>query len=184
MYWHDYFRFDSMLSSEEIKKLSEKQKIEYYSFFYFVQWQKKEFDKIYDFILFGKDAHGEPDILANRDGEDVWIELTTVAKNNFDHARVMGKIKDENFKEELSSRRRIPLNIIEENITNSINNKQRKNYSVSKPILVLRVASPIYEKDNFIHLKNKFNCGQFESIWLVCDIRGETGIIRLDSCSL
>jgi len=167
-----------MLTGQQEKKLTTKQGIEYFGFKYFADWQQKEHHTAFDFERFGDSP--EPDILAVRNGHNIGVEVATLYSSDYDAARLLGRIDDEDFKDELQKETMIPLERVYPRLTNLIAGKQEKEYSVSLLWLVIRNAFPLFAKQDFLCVADSYDRGQFQEIWLVCDRSGSSGILRLD----
>jgi hypothetical protein len=165
-----------MLTIDQEKNLSIKEDIEYFAFKHFSNCQESV--DAYDFIRFGQPP--EPDILAFRNNEEQWIEICTLYSGDFDAARILGRINDEDFKDKLQAEVMIPLERVYVRLAELINDKQQKKYCTKKPLLLIRNAFPLFFKKDFLCVENTYDCGQFCEIWLVCDRRGDSGILRLD----
>ncbi|MFC1636949.1 hypothetical protein ACFL5Z_19165 [Planctomycetota bacterium] len=167
-----------MLTTEQEKELSVKQGIEYFAFKYFSVWQHKEYLVSFDFERFGEPP--EPDIFALWNNHEIGIEVGTLYSGNFDAARLLGRIEDEDFKDKLQEEVMIPLDRVYVRLRNLINSKQEKEYSVTNSLLLIQNAFPLFSKEDFLCVEGIYDCGQFREIWLVCDRSGDSGILRLD----
>lgn len=170
--------FAAMLTREQEKELNTKKGIEYFAFKYFAYWQNKEYDVSFNFERFGEPP--EPDIFALCDDIEIGIEVGTLYSGDFDAARLLGRINDEDFKDKIQEEVMIPLDRVYLRLGNLIKSKQEKEYSVTKPMLLIRNAFPLFFKDDFLCVESSYDCSQFCEIWLVCDRSGDSGILRLD----
>ncbi len=168
-----------MLNREQEENLTTKQGIEYFCFKYFAHWQDKERGISLDFDRFGSPP--EPDILALLDGKSIGVEVATLYSSDYDAARLLGRIEDKDYKDKLQAEALIPLDRIYPRLDNIIRAKQEKQYAVEKPWLVIQNAFPLFSKEDFVCVEGRYSLGQFKEIWLLCDVGGRSGILRLDN---
>jgi len=168
-----------MLTREQERNLTTKQAIEYFCFKYFTEWQQKEYQTTFDFIRFGEPP--EPDMFAELNGREVGIETATLYGGRFDAARLLGRINDEYIQDDVDEEALIPLDRVYHRLSSIIKYKQNKEYSTGKPWLLIQNAFRLFFKDDFQCVERRYNRGQFEQIWLVCDAGGHSGILRLDN---
>ena len=133
----------------------------------------------FDFDRFG--IPPEPDIIATLGGRSLGIEVATLYGGDYDAARLLGRIEEEDIEEQLLAESMIPLDRVYPRLDNLIRSKQGREYSVEKPWLLIQNAFPLFSKEDFLCVEDKYCRGQFEEIWLLCDVRGDSGILRLDN---
>jgi len=167
-----------MLTRDQERDLTVKQGIEYFVLKYFANWQKKVYANSYDFVRFGEPP--EPDILAYHNDGEKWIEVGILYSGDFDAARLLGRIIDEDYKDKLQEEAMVPLERVYIRLAELIKSKQQTCYSANKTLLLICNAFPLFYREDFLCVENTYDCGQFSEVWLVCDRRGNSGILQLD----
>jgi len=126
----------------------------------------------------------EPDFICLLNGEELGIECTTTFRDDVEAREILGRDRhddrDEDFRRQ---RRQSPLNVdIPAFLNGVIKDKSSKKYSINRVWLVIHSGARNWRKENFKHYEREIFIPQdhpFEGIWLICDPRGDTGIIQL-----
>lgn len=126
----------------------------------------------------------KPDLECLLDGTSIDIEVGHVFGTDVDAQRIMDRPRREPFEEkELLENRLIPLgHKFISQLNTIISRKSKKHYESSRVWLLIRIAHPIWNREDILNYQDKILIPEetcFEQIWIVCDPRVYTGIMKL-----
>ena len=126
----------------------------------------------------------EPDALCELGGEKLGIEIVHIYGTETDAKRVLNrKLREPLGEEELMANRLCSLEQkIPFALSQVIYSKAAKSYLGDRLWLVIRNAFPLWYKDDFVRYLERISLPtihHFEQIWLVCDARGKSGLLRI-----
>ncbi len=132
----------------------------------------------------GLNAPPLPDTTCKIGNTKIDIEIAHLYGSGIDAQRLLRRKRRVPFTEEtLKEQRLIPLNLrIPGELNSILENKSNKAYETERIWLVIRNGYPLWEKEDFENYKAEIILPlshPFEKIWLICDARGNSGLIEI-----
>jgi len=167
--------------SINIKKLDEKRRLEVWAIIHFIRIMRKKYKRWLILKEFSNPPN--PDFYCNLDGEKIGIEIAHLYGSERNSRLLLGREqKNEQNIQSRITHSVVPLNCrIPYDLNRILLQKANHRYG-GKTWLVIRNAFPIWHKDDFeqyIHQINIPHKHSFDEIWLICDRKGSSGILRL-----
>ena len=166
-----------MNHSIEEKRQWEKQAIEV-----FIDWFRTSGHLPLSFV--SQNLPSKPDVTCMLGDEKVDIELAHLYGSQQDAIRILGKSVTNKMIDELEQMERQPS--VEQRILHALNrileNKSHKHYDSENTWLVIRNAFPNWQCADFLHHLSRVCVPAhhpFKRIWLIGDLRAESGAIKL-----
>jgi hypothetical protein len=165
-----------------IKELDEKKQLEFYAVLYFIRDQRKNHQRWLIFKEFSEPPN--PDTYCVLNGEQVGIEVTHLCGNHRDAKKALGRVSNGadlpggpgGQAPPDSMNHRLPTEL------NRILEYKAKHQYGDNTWLVIRNTYPLWMKGDFEMYRSDIIVPQdhaFEEIWLVCDLVGASGTLRL-----
>ncbi|MFC3152596.1 hypothetical protein ACFOEK_16285 [Litoribrevibacter euphylliae] len=129
----------------------------------------------------------KPDVTVSIDGEEQDLEIAHLYSNE-EEAKQLKSLVDPSLPDNtlLSIRSMVPLTPLQSNLLDALsdllNKKSTKYYRSQNPWLVIRNASPKWQRRDFEVAISKLKVPKihpFHEIWLIPDLVGKQGLIRL-----
>ncbi|GLQ33017.1 hypothetical protein [Litoribrevibacter albus] len=129
----------------------------------------------------------KPDVTVCIDGEPQDLEIAHLYSNE-EEAKQLKSLVDSSFSTDtlLSARSMVPLSPLQTNLLDALsellNKKSKKYYRSRQPWLVIRNASPKWNRRDFEVAMAALKVPKvhpFHEIWLIPDLAGKQGLIRL-----
>jgi len=160
----------------------EKESLEVSAFKIFVDLYNKENASFLRLVEQRKPPY--PDLYCQLNSGDLDIEVAHIYGTNVDAQRILARKRRNPFtKKELKNNRLIPLsNKIPAKLNLLLADKAHKKYKSDRVWLLIRNTHPAWTKHDFQFYLSDIvvpDENPFEEIWLVCDTRGYSGILRL-----
>jgi len=139
--------------------------------------------------FFGLNKPPLPDATCKIGNTTIDLEIAHLYGSSIDAQRLLGRKRRVPFTEEtLKEQRLIPLNLrIPCELNSILENKSNKTYETERVWLVIRNGFPLWAKEDFENYKSEIILPlshPFEKIWLICDARGNTGLIEISDIKL
>lgn len=125
----------------------------------------------------------EPDIVCLKGGFEIGIEIAHLFRSERDARRLLDRPTEKDIhRNERIREAKVPLSVaLPARLNLLLSDKASKDYSFST-WLVIRNANPLWQKEDFQLYRDRINIPDkhpFVEIWLVCDQKGYSGILRL-----
>ncbi|MEW9797326.1 hypothetical protein [Alteromonas sp. CYL-A6] len=126
----------------------------------------------------------KPDVSCYLDGQRLDMEIAHLYGSEPDAMRILKRELSAKTKAEL--KKQAGLTNTDERLMEALHrilvNKSKKSYHSERVWLVIRNANACWDRQRIEALKSRIRVPAnhpFEQIWIVCDMKGETGIVRL-----
>ncbi len=164
-------------SSEE-----EKQKLEHEAAKLFMRWYEKTTGQVIRHIWHNRPQ--KPDVSCYLDGQRLDLEIAHLYGSEQEAMQILGREIDQRTRQELLLQERCenPDDRLLKALNRILANKARKHYQSQRVWLVIRNAHPAWTAPQIQAMRSHIEvppAHPFEQIWMVGDMKGESGIVRL-----
>lgn len=126
----------------------------------------------------------KPDVSCYLDGEKLDLEIAHLYGSEEDAMHILNRPLSDETLAELAKQARFTdtHERLIEALNRILSNKAGKRYDSKRVWLVIRNANPAWDRESVIALREQISVPDshpFQQIWLVCDMQGESGIVRL-----
>ena len=125
----------------------------------------------------------KPDVTCYFDHQKLDLEIAHLYGSEAEAMHLLGReLKDETRQALINLIQTPPDHRLLEALNLLLKNKGDKHYHSEETWLIIRNANPLWTREDFernLHLVNLPKSHPFEQIWLLGDLRGETGILQL-----
>lgn len=159
----------------------EKVELEHQAAKLFMRWYERNTGKHIRHIWHNQPDR--PDVSCLFEGEKLDLEIAHLYGSEEEAMAILGRNLDEKTRLSLHSLQKDPVDSrLLAALNRILENKSTKTYRSNRVWLVIRNAHPAWKKEDIKSLEHRINMPEphvFEKVWIVGDMEGKTGIVRV-----